>query len=73
MSFPKSAFATHVAAIVRRATFESAELAQGMWNPLFCSDDATENVRRFCEEVQRQLDDLQTCCARINGQCGETE
>lgn len=65
MSFAKSSYATHVAAIMRRVTFESAELAQGMWNPNFCSSDATQNARSFCEEMQRSLDAITD---RIRGQ-----
>lgn len=60
MGFPKSSYARHVAAIVRRATFESSQLAEGMWNPMFCSCDASDDVRRFCEEMQAQLDALQS-------------
>lgn len=67
MAFTKAAFARHVAVVVRRATLESAELAQGMWNPMFCDDDAGTIARRFCEEMQRHIDDIQTHCINVTG------
>jgi hypothetical protein len=64
--FTKAAFATHVASMARLATIEASELAQGMWNPMFCSNDASDSVRRFCEEMQSRLDNLQEAAARLS-------
>ncbi len=58
MKFTKASFATHVSLIVRSATFEAGQLAQGMWNPLFCSDDASGDALRFCSEMQRYIDEV---------------
>ena len=60
MDSTKATFARHVSRIVRRATLEAGELAEGMFNPLFCSDSAVTHARSFCDELRRELDHIET-------------
>ena len=59
-TFTKAAYATHVAGILLLASRESAELAQGMWNPDFCSSDATDCAVMFCESLKDGVDEMLT-------------
>jgi hypothetical protein len=60
--FTKAMYARQVSRIVRRSTLESGELAEGMWNPMFCSADAIPHAKSFCEAIRHELDAIETMC-----------
>lgn len=64
MTITNAAFATHVSAIVRTATHEAGGLAFGMWNPNFCSADASGDALRFCNEMEHLLENIKVKAAR---------
>jgi hypothetical protein len=55
MTFTKAAFATHLAVIARTAVMAQAGLAQGMWNPNFCSSSATDIALSICEDLEATI------------------
>lgn len=54
-TFTNAALATYVANVARLSVGASAHLATGMWNPDFCSADATDYALSVCEDLQMQL------------------
>lgn len=60
----KAVFARQVSRIVRRATMEAARLADGMWNPNFCSSDAIDEATSFCTDIRLEIENIEAWCAR---------
>jgi hypothetical protein len=50
--YRKSELARHVAALARHVSAMNVELAEGMWNPMFCESDGRVEAIRFLEDVE---------------------
>lgn len=48
--------ASQIARLTRLASNGNAYLAAGMWNPHFCSADASDYAMSFCEDVRQIID-----------------
>ena len=51
----KATLAIHVTGIALIALRAADDLADGMWNPLFCSDDGTDTARRIVTELKERI------------------
>ena len=54
----KAQYGRLVARINVLAAQEMRSLSEGMWNPAFCSSEATLEADAFCDVVQRLLDEI---------------
>lgn len=51
-------FARTLARMIRDMSGIAAGLAEGMWNPAFCSADAAQDVRWFVEDIGARIEHL---------------
>lgn len=55
----KAELAKRVACMTREAAAVSAALAEGMWNPDFCSSDAADYAIGFLQDMRSHLDHIE--------------
>jgi hypothetical protein len=58
MAITHAEFARTISRMIRDMAGIAAELAEGMHNPNFCSDDATQDVRWFVEDIGAHIEHL---------------
>ncbi len=54
--FDHAKMAVAVSRIARLVSQETANLAEGMWNPAFCSADASDRALMFFSDLRSQID-----------------
>jgi hypothetical protein len=57
--FTHAVYARDVGFIMRRVAAEASSMAEGMWNPQFCSADATAYAVDFLQDIRARLDWLE--------------
>lgn len=55
----KAVFARHVAKVMRDSALRMAELAEELWNPAFCSQDAINDAKDFAKSLRMAADRLE--------------
>jgi len=56
--YTKADFAAAIGKIARTAVMVQCDLANGMWSPALCADDATHLAVSVYEDLQAKLDDI---------------
>jgi hypothetical protein len=54
--------AHHLIGVAKLVSQERDYLASGMWNPAFCSADATNRAEDLCDELSRRIVHIKTLC-----------
>lgn len=72
-SFDNADLALRISLISRIAAQYTHELAYGMWNPDFCSDEPGWAGDRFVEEIEPHLEQIRKRVGRMGFSDGEKE
>lgn len=65
--------ARYLAQIARTATMAQVSLAEGMWNPDFCSAECSIYALSICEDLRVKLDALEKRATHSSTTHGETK
>lgn len=71
-TYPKSEFVRHVVKLGGIISREMMRLAEGMWNPNFCSSDASFEARDMLIEIDRIAAHMRQRLAEANAAPVET-
>lgn len=58
MAITHAEFARTLARMIRDMSSVATGLAEGMWNPNFCSADASRDVMYLVEDIERRIEHL---------------